>query len=62
MFFSEAVFEEFTESYAPVERKVELSVVYEDENVIIINKPVGMLSQKAENKGHFPECRYHSAS
>lgn len=50
MFFSEAVFEEFTESYAPVEKKVELSVVYEDDNVIIINKPVGMLSQKAENK------------
>lgn len=28
--------------------KVKLSIVYEDDNVILVNKPVGMLSQKAE--------------
>jgi len=30
--------------------KVSLDVLYEDENILIINKPVGMLSQKAEQK------------
>ena len=28
--------------------QVNLDVVYEDSNIIIVNKPVGMLSQKAE--------------
>ena len=30
--------------------KVQLDVLYEDENILIVNKPVGMLSQKAEQK------------
>lgn len=30
--------------------KVELDIVYEDENVLFLNKPSGMLSQKAEAK------------
>jgi len=30
--------------------KCKLDIIYEDENVIMINKPVGMLSQKAEAK------------
>ncbi len=32
-----------------VKKKVDLSIVYEDENIIIVNKPQGMLSQKADN-------------
>ena len=33
-----------------VRTKVKLDIVYEDANVLMINKPVGMLSQKADAK------------
>jgi len=33
-----------------VRTKVNLNIIYEDENVLFINKPVGMLSQKADAK------------
>ena len=33
-----------------VKTNVKLDIIYEDENVMMINKPVGMLSQKAEAK------------
>lgn len=31
-------------------QKVELDILYEDENVLVINKPAGMLSQKAQKE------------
>ena len=54
IWFSDETFEKFA---APEEEKpaaaekwpsADLDVLYEDENVLIVNKPVGMLSQKAE--------------
>ena len=33
-----------------VDTRVALEILYEDENILVINKPVGMLSQKAEAK------------
>ena len=33
-----------------VKTNAQLDIIYEDENVLLINKPVGMLSQKAEAK------------
>ena len=43
------------EVFRPVQKntaksKVKLNVLYEDENVIFLNKPVGMLSQKANRE------------
>ena len=37
-----------TEMKIPEENNVELDIVYEDEQVLFINKPIGMLSQKAD--------------
>ena len=42
-------------NFRPVQKntaksKVKLNVLYEDENVIFLNKPVGMLSQKANRE------------
>ncbi|MCI8485211.1 MAG: RluA family pseudouridine synthase [Lachnospiraceae bacterium] len=52
LFLSE---ETFSKLSAPVqERKkyplIPLDILYEDEDILVINKPVGMLSQKAEQK------------
>ena len=33
-----------------VNTNAKLDIIYEDENVLLINKPVGMLSQKADSK------------
>lgn len=55
LFFSDETFDKFSASQK-VANAIEqlkglksLPVVYEDENVLIVNKPSGMLSQKAEN-------------
>ena len=55
LFFSDETIQKFS---APVKNekkemhlpKLELDIVYEDDNVLFINKPSGLLSQKAENK------------
>lgn len=36
------------ENSTPIVKQIPLDIVYEDDNVIIVNKPSGMLSQKAE--------------
>ena len=36
-----------TSAYMQIVQPIQLNIVYEDENVIFINKPSGMLSQKA---------------
>lgn len=46
LFFSEETLEKFTGN-AVEARVCKLDILYEDENVLFVNKPVGMLSQKA---------------
>ena len=49
IYFSEETFDKFRKPPQDVSNaKGELSVIYEDEHILLINKPVGMLSQKAE--------------
>ncbi|SES99055.1 RluA family pseudouridine synthase [[Clostridium] polysaccharolyticum] len=47
LFLSDETIEKFTELDV-VANEVDLQVVYEDENILVINKPAGMLSQKAK--------------
>lgn len=48
LFFSEETFQKFCgEKKAPKDR-CSLSVIYEDKNILLVNKPVGMLSQPSE--------------
>lgn len=61
IFFSDETFEKFTRDTETARKKdghsipdlsklpsTKLNIVYEDENVLFLNKPVGMLSQKAK--------------
>ena len=63
IYFSDETFEKFkgsplestdAENYPVLDKKY---IVYEDENVLIINKPAGMLSQKAK-KEDISACEY----
>lgn len=47
LFLSDETIEKFTELDV-VANQVALNIIYEDENVLVINKPAGMLSQKAK--------------
>ena len=49
LFLADETIEKFSKLIV-VKTKAKLDIVYEDEHVILINKPVGMLSQKAEAK------------
>lgn len=48
LFLADETFEKFTSQKKTVRTGVKLDVIYEDRDVIFINKPVGMLSQKAK--------------
>ena len=50
LFFSEETYEKFSGESAPAFERVShpLDILYEDEHIALINKPVGMLSQKGE--------------
>lgn len=48
LFLSDETIEQFSEPVSAVEVDEKLSIIYEDKNILIINKPIGMLSQKAE--------------
>lgn len=52
LFLSDETFEKFSGSPAEClsAAQCEISVLYEDEDVILINKPAGMLSQPADNR------------
>ena len=51
LFLSDETFEKFSGSEEKVARAHQkLEIVYEDENVLLINKPAGMLSQPADDK------------
>lgn len=47
LFLSDETIEKFSEVKIQKVKKVKLSIVYEDEHILLINKPSGMLSQKA---------------
>ncbi len=47
LFLAEETIEKFSEVKVQKVKKTKLDIIYEDENVILINKPSGMLSQKA---------------
>lgn len=47
LFLSEETIQIFSESYQTTPIKYDLSVVYEDADILVVNKPAGLLSQKA---------------
>ena len=52
-FLAEETIDKFTGNAAASESypvKKDLEIIYEDDNILLINKPAGMLSQKAEKK------------
>lgn len=49
MFFAEETFEKFSKTEV-VYTKAKLDIIYEDQHILLINKEVGMLSQKADAK------------
>lgn len=49
LFLSDETIEKFSEVRVQKVSRVKLEIVYEDEDVIFINKPAGMLSQKARD-------------
>ena len=54
VFFSDETFAKFRGAAAPESVKkepVRLSVVYEDEQLLFVNKPAGLLTQKADKEG-----------
>ena len=49
VYFSDETFEKFRgETKKVIYPVIDLDIVYEDEDVLIVNKPAGMLSQKAK--------------
>ena len=50
LFLSDETFEKFHGTQVPQAAGTRLDVIYEDPDVILINKPVGMLSQPAQDK------------
>ena len=51
LFLSDETFEKFSGNEEKVARAYQaLDILYEDENILLINKPAGMLSQPADNK------------
>lgn len=49
LFLSDETIEKFSEVKIQKVKKTKLDVVYEDNDIILINKPAGMLSQKAKD-------------
>lgn len=45
MYFSEETFEKFRENKIHIEEKVNFGVIFEDENILIVNKPAGISVQ-----------------
>ncbi len=50
MFLSDETIAQFTEQAEAVEHHKELDIVYEDQHILVVNKPIGELSQKAEKE------------
>ncbi len=49
LFLAEETIDKFSKTEI-VQTNVEIAILYEDANILVINKPVGMLSQKADAK------------
>ena len=49
LFLSDETFEKFSGSIPAPRAKHSLDIVYEDENILLINKPSGVLSQPADD-------------
>ncbi len=49
LFLSDETIEKFSQVKIPQVKKVDLNVIYEDEHILLVNKPAGMLSQKAKD-------------
>ncbi len=47
LFLSDDTMDSFTEAFHSTEVDYKLDVVYEDSNILVVNKPAGLLSQKA---------------
>ncbi len=50
LFLSDDTIDNFSEAFHTANVEYDLSVVYEDSNILVVNKPAGLLSQKAEKK------------
>lgn len=50
LFLADETIEKFTETQIPRVKKISLDIIYEDDHVLLVNKPAGMLSQKASAK------------
>ena len=48
LFLAEDTIEKFSSVQVQEVKKVDLDILYEDDEIILVNKPVGMLSQKAK--------------
>ena len=48
LFLSDATIEQFQETLYTIQADYQLDIIYEDSNILIMNKPFGVLSQKAE--------------
>ena len=48
LFLSDETIEKFSQIKVQAVKKACLDIIYEDEHILLINKPAGMLSQKAE--------------
>lgn len=47
LFLSDETIGKFSQVKLPEVKKVSLNIIYEDEHILLVNKPAGMLSQKA---------------
>ena len=54
LFLADETIEKFSEVKIQKVKKTKLHIIYEDEHVLLINKPSGMLSQKAKAAGRIP--------
>ncbi len=52
IFFTDQQFEEFEHSKPIQKVNISFKPVYEDDNILIVNKPMGLLTQKDTEKGH----------
>lgn len=50
LFLSDETIAQFTEQVETVEVEKKLNIVYEDQHILVVNKPIGELSQKAEKE------------
>lgn len=48
LFLSDETIGKFSEIRIPDVKKISLNIIYEDEHILLVNKPAGMLSQKAK--------------